>query len=200
MTALINDCQGDRGCVLERRIREDLSLFHSREFQDTSHFVYRLYRAALGRAPKYAEWERDLNQLVATGQKGKVEFAVDWTGRTEFANRYPAALSNSEYVDKLLQTSGQTPGQSERKSLIDNLDQNKLTRANILLSVIDSLPARLDDEAFVTLCYFTYLKRDPDPEGFNYWLPILGSRPRNETALVLGFFNSGEYRARSGQP
>ncbi len=200
LTALINDCQGDRACVLDRRIREDLNLFHSREFQDTGHFVYRLYQAALGRAPKYVEWERDLNQLVATGPKGKIEFAADWAGRPEFANRYSAALSNSAYVDKLLQTSGQTPGQSERKALIENLDQGKLTRANILLRVIDNLPARLDDEAFVILCYFTYLKRDPEPEGYRYWLQILRSRPQSESALILGIFNSGEYRGKFGQP
>lgn len=199
-TALINDCQGERTCVLERRIREDLGLIHSREFKDTGGFVYRLYQAALGRAPKYAEWEHDY-QLIAAAGKNRVSFAEEWTARPEFLNHYPAALSNSEYVDKLLQASGQEPGQTDGRALIENLSQGKLTRAGVLLSVAGSSSAkRDDDEAFVTLCYFIYLKRDPDPEGHNYWLQTLRSQPQGETALILGFRNSGEYRGRFGLP
>jgi len=199
-TTLINDCRGELPCVLDRRISEDLNLLNSREFQDTGGFVFRLYQAALGRAPKHVEWERDVNQLIAAG-KGKVAFAEEWVGRPEFLNSYPEALSNGEYVDKLLQTSGQTADQSERGTLIENLGQGKLTRAGALLNLIDNSSAKPeDDKAFVTLCYFVYLKRDPDPEGYNYWLQIYRSRPKNEPTLVQGFFNSGEYRTRFGQP
>ena len=49
--------------------------------------------------------------------------------------------------------------------------------------------------------YFGYLRRDPDPAGFNYWLAKLdaagGDYRRSE--MVKGFLSSVEYRNRFQQ-
>ena len=56
------------------------------------------------------------------------------------------------------------------------------------------------NSAFVTLCYFNYLKRDPDPQGLEYWLQALKDNGNDFTAVINGFISSGEYRSRFGQP
>jgi hypothetical protein len=48
--------------------------------------------------------------------------------------------------------------------------------------------------------YFGYLRRDPDAEGFNFWLNKLnqfgGNHERAE--MVKAFLSSSEYRERFG--
>ncbi|HET6975725.1 MAG TPA: DUF4214 domain-containing protein [Pyrinomonadaceae bacterium] len=56
------------------------------------------------------------------------------------------------------------------------------------------------NSAFVTLCYFNYLKRDPDPQGHDYWLQALKQNSNDYSAVITGFIASGEYRSRFGQP
>ena len=51
------------------------------------------------------------------------------------------------------------------------------------------------NRAFVTMCYSSYLKRDPDPGGYNHWLQVL--KDSNDFAAVInGFITSAEYRSR----
>jgi len=52
---------------------------------------------------------------------------------------------------------------------------------------------------FVRLCYVLYLKRDPDPGGFNVWLNQL-NQDNDYNRVISGFLTSTEYRARFGQP
>jgi len=52
------------------------------------------------------------------------------------------------------------------------------------------------NSAFVALCYFNYLKRDPDPQGHEYWLQALKSNSNDLSAVINGFISSGEYRSR----
>ena len=56
------------------------------------------------------------------------------------------------------------------------------------------------NSAFVTLCYFDYLKRDPDQQGHDYWLQALKKNSNDLSAVINGFISSGEYRSRFGQP
>jgi hypothetical protein len=58
----------------------------------------------------------------------------------------------------------------------------------------------LYNSAFVTLCYFNYLRRDPDAQGHDYWLQALKANPNDRAAVINGFISSGEYRARFGAP
>ena len=56
------------------------------------------------------------------------------------------------------------------------------------------------NSAFVTLCYFNYLKRDPDQQGHDYWLQTLKENSNDLSAVINGFIASGEYRSLFGQP
>jgi Domain of unknown function (DUF4214) len=54
------------------------------------------------------------------------------------------------------------------------------------------------NRAFVLVEYFGYLRRDPDPGGFNAWLNFLNAHPGDFRTMVNGFVNSLEYRQRFG--
>jgi len=74
----------------------------------------------------------------------------------------------------------------------------------VLLKIVenDDFKRREFNPAFVEMEYFGYLRRDPDADGFNFWLAKLerfgGDFRRAE--MVKAFLNSTEYRARFGQP
>jgi hypothetical protein len=71
-------------------------------------------------------------------------------------------------------------------------EDNALTKkAEMLMSKEDEY-----NSAFVTLCYFNYLKRDPDPQGHAYWLQALKDNPNDRAAVINGFIASSEYRSR----
>jgi hypothetical protein len=170
--------------------------------QETSGFVYRLYKTALGRSPKYEEWDREINQLSKNRAEAKSAFASDWVNRAEFVSEYPNTLGNVEFVDKLLRTSTQTLRPEQRKALTDDLNNGKISRAQALANVADN-PALVDreyHETFVATAYLNLLKRDADPEGDNYWLRIVKDGASGEADVIRGFLYAQEYRARFGQP
>ena len=50
--------------------------------------------------------------------------------------------------------------------------------------------------------YFGYLRRDPDEEGFKFWLNKLDAYDVNfeKAEMVKAFIVAGEYRQRFGTP
>jgi hypothetical protein len=47
--------------------------------------------------------------------------------------------------------------------------------------------------------YFGYLKRNPEPEGYNFWLNVLNNdAPNNYRGMVCAFLTSAEYQDRFG--
>jgi uncharacterized protein DUF4214 len=194
----VNDCRTDAGCLVDQHITQDLELLHSREFQETSGLIFGLYRAALSRPPKYSEWEHDRKRLTVVGA---ASFAEEWTAQPEFNSRYPKSLSNSDYVEKLFQSADSLRTRTSRTELLERLNQGKLTRAGMLVEMINNSPSVADDsEAFVTLCYFIFLKRDPDSQGYGYWLQTINNSPNMRPTVIRGFINADEYRARVGRP
>ena len=116
----------------------------------------------------------------------KQAFVNEFVTRFEFRQIYEG-LNNTQYVDKLFQTTGVTPTASERQALIDGLGNGSETRASVLFKVVDGTTTvtggllvfntnygkafydNLFNPAFVQMEYFGYLLRDPDPDGFNFW-------------------------------
>ncbi len=50
---------------------------------------------------------------------------------------------------------------------------------------------------YVLAEYFGYLRRDPDPGGYQFWLDVLNNRVQNNyRAMVCAFVNSIEYQDR----
>jgi CSLREA domain-containing protein len=83
------------------------------------------------------------------------------------------------------------------------LDQGILTRARVLRIVAESVEFGRAEfrRAFVLMEYFGYLRRDPDADGYAFWLGKLnefeGDYIRAE--MVKAFISSTEYRKRFGQ-
>ena len=94
------------------------------------------------------------------------------------------------------------PSAAERAELVAALDQGRETRAGAVRRVAENaeFERREFNAAFVLMQYFGYLRRDPDAEGFNYWLGKLeqfgGDFVRAE--MVNAFISSAEYGQRFG--
>jgi len=85
--------------------------------------------------------------------------------------------------------------------LISGLEAGTENRATVLRRVVDN-QAFINAEynrAFILMCYFGYLRRDPDPPGYDFWLGILNSE-NNLYHITRAFILSTEYRARFGMP
>ncbi|HEU4871051.1 MAG TPA: S8 family serine peptidase [Pyrinomonadaceae bacterium] len=224
-------------CVERKRANTSAAFFFSPEFSNTGYFVIRVYRGSLGRMPHYgggtgvdSEFTRDA-ATVGTGivvndaldhdriNANKQAFVNEFVNRFEFRQIY-GALNNTQYVDKLFQTTGVTPTAGERQALIDELNANAPNaRASVLFKVVDGTTTGLGglltfntnygkafydnlfNAAFVQMEYFGYLLRDPDPGGYNFWLGKLNFFGNwVDAQMVLSFIESPEYRSRFGAP
>jgi hypothetical protein len=223
-------------CVDRKRENTSAAFFVSPEFSNTGYFVLRVYRGSLGRMPHFGgtgsandEFTRDaatlgqgivVNNALAPNviNANKQAFVNEFVTRLEFRGIYDG-LSNTQYVDKLFQTTGVTPSASDRQALIDGLNGGTETKASVLFKVVDGTTTttggllvfnttygkafydNLFNAAFVQMEYFGYLQRDPDDGGYAFWLGKLnffGDWVNAE--MVKSFIKSPEYRARFGAP
>jgi len=151
----------------------------------------------------------------------KQAFVNAFVTRPEFLAIY-GSLNNTEYVDKLFQTTGVTPSFTDRQALIDGLNHvngKSETRESVLFKVVDGTTTivggalvfnttyghafydNLFNAAFVQMEYFGYLLRDPDDGGYAFWLGKLNQFGNwVDAQMVLAFIKSPEYRSRFGQP
>jgi hypothetical protein len=203
-TEQISRCGDDAGCVHNSRISVSAAFFMEREFQQTGFFIQRLYKVILGRQPTYAEFTIDRNHLRTSSdlEADKLNLIKTWITRDDFHDRYPESLSNEQFVDALLETVQQGSGvflESERQRLIEASVAGG--RALVIRTLVDSsdLVRAEFNPAFVLSEYFGYLRRDPEPEGYRFWLEVLNHRaPNNYRAMVCAFLTSEEYQRRFG--
>ena len=202
-SAQINQCGADADCIARERINVSAAFFMEREFQQTGSFVYGLYKASLGRDPRFAEFMPDRSRVIGGAQleAGKQALAADWVTRPEFKSDYPDSLSAEQFVNKLFDTAGLTGYVTERESYISAMQSGAATRAQVLKGLIESDAFRMKEynRAFVLTEYFSYLRRDPDEAGLAFWLGILNKRePNNYRGMVCSFITSKEYQKRFG--
>jgi Tol biopolymer transport system component len=188
------------------RVTISASFFRSREFYVKGYFIYRFYRAALGRRPTYAEFVRDLPQLSAQNgaelEARQNDYNLAWLRRAEFST-VADTFTNEKYLDRLLQNIGVTlTGTATRATLLADLNAGRRTRAAVLRAVVEHADVERAEYngAFVTMQYFGYLKRDPEADGFDNWLNYLNAHPTDYRTMVHGFVASNEYRSRFGKP
>jgi uncharacterized protein (TIGR03118 family) len=125
----IESCGADAVCREIRRINVSAAFFLSIEFQKTGLEAYLTHRAAFGNIPPtlgaavpvfYGTFERDTQALgkdYIVGQAGadaqleanKVAFFNEFVTRPQFVDKYPATLTNAQFVDNLLVTAGLSP-------------------------------------------------------------------------------------------
>lgn len=224
---ILNGCvQTDIECIKFTRGAVAGVFFRSPEFQRKGSYVMYMYMVSLGQRaatvdelndptkinrPHYAEFMADLGTIstpnddpVLTDQK-KNELAAAWMQRTEIKAIYDP-LSNAAFVQKLLDTAGVTnPNQAQ---LVADLNAATKTRAQVLRIIVES--QQVDDKfyknAFVTMEYFGFLRRDPEPCtagmpnpsqcGYifhNDRFKLVADRDFLENTIVRGFIESPEY-------
>jgi plastocyanin len=173
----------------------------SAEFFDREFFVLRLYRAGLGRILTF----NDVGDLAYVSgfittsdlELNKQDLVAEIMSRPEFSNSYNG-LSNSAFVDKLIQTAAVTIPQSVRDGWVNALNGSR-TRAQVYreLSERQEVSDRYLHEAQVVSCYYGFFTRNPDGAYLNY-LDRLDRGEINLGDLANAFINAAEYRLRFG--
>jgi len=127
----------------------------------------------------------------------------DWTEHSEFGNKYPSDMSESAFVDALLETvkRASTVDLSARRESLIKMSERGAQRYEILKSVAE-------DETFskaewhsghLTLAFFGYFHSDPDSTRFAYWQNRFKENLKGDfEAMVQEFIESEEYRSRFG--
>lgn len=202
-TNQITSCGSDSLCVHHRRIGVSGAFFVEAEFQETGSFVYRMYKASLGRVPTFAEFNVD-RTLIVFGpnlEQSKQTFANNWVTRTAFTTRYPANQTPEQFVNLLFDTALLIPFTAERQSEIAAMQNptNPRSRADVLRTVVEinQFKTREYNPSFVLMQYFGYLRRDPDPGGYAFWVDVINNRePNNYPGMICSFITSAEYQVR----
>ncbi|MDX6709675.1 MAG: hypothetical protein QOH96_691 [Blastocatellia bacterium] len=203
-------CGSRNDCIRARRIDISAALLLENELPSTSAFVYGLYTSALGRRPRFAEFESDRNMVLnrsSDPEAGRRALALAFVQRSEFQRRYPSAMKAKEFVNSLISSNPPATDNDpslQRDPLIASYDGTDAGRAAVLTRTLAS-QAFSDAEynqRFVLMQYFSYLRRDPDETGYNFWVNVLKSKPTRDPeaarAMVCAFLNSAEYQGRFG--
>jgi hypothetical protein len=197
------------------RITVSQSFFGSPEFQLKGFYVFRFYKVAFNRLPEYTEIVADMSFVAGATEAEvyarKAQLASAFVLRPQFEGA-TYSLSNSAFVASLLsqyqltQITTPDPAQPDgaakvtltQAALADGLDTGALTRAQVLRAVVDSdeVSAREFNNAFVAMQYYGYLRRKPEPAGFEAWLGVL--QRGDIRTMVNGFMNSTEFKLRFG--
>ena len=206
-TGTITECGANGPCIEHKRVMASLAFFLSIEYQERGYFVHRFIKAAYGRRPLFDEFLTEMGKISPDFQSPQMEtdktvYGEEFVESQAFIDQYPFEMSFDQYVDTLFANAGVTPDSTTRTNLINGLAAGTETRASVLRKVVDN-QAYIDAEfrpAFVEMCYFGYLRRDPDPLGFNFWLESLNNSNGDLYHATKAFIVSTEYRARFGQP
>ncbi len=202
---VLNNCSDVNNNPDCDRLTVSSSFFRSLEFQLKGYFVFKFYRLTLNRIPTYVEISADMRKV--TGQTAdevftkRDNFANAWGTRQDFLDRF-AKLNDGDFLDRLLRNAGldDLTGSVTRQSLLADLTTNRKTRTQVVRAFIEhpDVDAAEYNRAFVAMQYYGYLRRTPEPGGFNNWLNYLNAHPTDFRTMVNGFVNSIEYRLRFG--
>jgi hypothetical protein len=206
----ITECGGDAICNQHRRENVSAAFYLSIEFRKTGLLVDGLYRASYGTRPNFEEFIPDARTVgfgVQVGvqgwetklQQNKEAFAAAFVNRPAFHARYDS-LDASTFVDALVSNTGVNYTAAERNEWISGLGTGNMSRADVVMSIAENerfVNAKFND-SFVMMQYFGYLRRNPDPNGFAFWLNKLNEFNGNfeQAEMVKAFIVSGEFRDR----
>ena len=174
-------------------------------------YIFRLYRAGLGRQLSYTEFTDDHKKVTggADLEALRTQFADEFVQRPEFTAKYQNAVLAETFVDALLQgmlADTQVDLSSLREALIASYNNagNSGTGVNhsrsaVMLAVAErsEFKTAVYNPSFVLMEYFGYLQRDMDRNGFDFWVDVLNNRtPGNYRGMVCSFITSAEYQQR----
>ena len=211
------------------RVHVSSGFFRSTEFGEKGYWIYRFYESALGRRPAFAEFMPEVRRLSglmtdAEQEARRADFIARFMQLPEFTGIYAGLTDSpsdaSAFVAKLEEkarvtlpasatTEAGQPPQYGRQELIDRMANGQFTAAQTMRAFIEQKVVwdTYFYRAFVAMQYFGYLRRDPEPAGYDDWVRVLtsgdaptGIQPGDYRHLIFGFVYSVEYRERFGKP
>lgn len=211
-TARITQCGADQSCIRQERLNVSSEFFLAQEFQQSGAYIYQIYKEAFGPLPSapnranlsYLQYILDRGRVVggANLDQAKTDYANAFVLRPSFVALYPNNMTAGQYVDALNVNTGNSLTQSERDALVNGMINMTETRGSVLRKIAEN-QAFINAEynrAFVLTQYFDYLRRDPDQNGYDFWLGVLNSfplhDPTGQKGMVCSFITSTEYQAR----
>ena len=179
-------------------------------YQNWSEKLVRLQIASYETLPRYTDFMRDvrvLGQGVVAGVEDRDvrlaenmhRLAEHWVNRPAFAAEY-GHRNDEDFVARVYANAGLPLDEPTRTGLVNELKDQRLTRAGVLLKVIedDAFAEREAKRSLVLLHFFGYLRRNPDDppdndmRGMEHW--ILDLKRNNDPArLSTAFSQSIEY-------
>ena len=198
---ILNNCaQGDTTCD---RIAITLGFVQSEEFSTRGYYIFRFYRASLGRNPFYNEFIPDMALVsgflnVQELEAAKQSFVNVFMSRQEFKTKYDSTLNDPVAFVTLLEQTAQVT-LPNKQQLIDDLGQGRKTRADVLRAVVETteVSVKFYNEAFLVMNYFGFLRRNPDA-AYQQWIDLF-ARTNDYRVITNGFINSQEYNLRFGR-
>ncbi|HLE61608.1 MAG TPA: DUF4214 domain-containing protein, partial [Pyrinomonadaceae bacterium] len=206
-TSQITSCGDNQMCSQARRVDVSDAFFSEREFQHTGAFVHRVYKSAFGTNLTYAQFMADRGSVVGNPQeldRSKSEFTNSFVDRSDFSQLYPLTMDAERFVDALIANTGNSLTEKQRAELVKGLRNGTETRGSVLRKVSENeiFIDREYNTSFVLTQYYGYLRRDPETEGFDFWLGQINQYPLRDIGIqrvmVCSFITSHEYRLRFG--
>ena len=200
-------CGSRADCIRARKLDISAALLSDDEISSSGLFINTIYQAALGRRPKFSEFQIDREQINRDPdvEGNKLAFAIAFVERPEFERKYGRLEKPDQFVDALISSINQTSGVNlggEKHSLVPLYDNTSVGRAKILVRLVGQR-ALIDaqyNQTLVLMHYFAYLRRDPDKSAFDLSLNLLKNKPLRDPAaarsLACSFLNSSEYQSR----
>ncbi len=204
MRVLSNCVAGDAECFHQARLTTSAAFFGSQEFQLKGFFVFRFYTSSLARQPTYNEMVADMRSVTGTTADDvnakRTAFATNWEGRADFLAAFPRSLSPAQFVDGIINRAGlaSLANRNQIITALTNAGNSPAGRVVALRAIVESSEEYTKEynPAFVYMQYVGYLRREPEPAGYQAWLNYLNAHPTNFTDMVRGFVDSTEYRNR----
>jgi len=197
------------------RVHMSAGFFQSNEFLGRGYWLMRVGYVGFNRnitdsstgrtqpsSLTYAEFIPGLQQIGGANspqqeEAAKVVYINAFAQRADFLSQFPGSNPTpTQYVDGLAANAAVTL--SNRQQLIDGLTNATMTRADVLRNIVESQVVfdKYIIPSFVDMEYKGYLRRDPDPIGYNNWIDTLNANPNDFRHMVFGFLFSTEYRSR----
>lgn len=197
------------------RVHMSAGFFQSNEFLGRGYWLMRVGYVGFNRnitdsstgrtqpsSLTYAEFIPGLQQIggsnsPAQEEAAKVAYINTFVQRADFLSQFPGGNPTpTQYVDGLAANAAVTL--SNRQQLIDGLTNGTMTRADVMRNILESQVVfdKYILISFVDMEYKGYLRRDPDPIGYNNWIDTLNANPSDFRHMVFGFLYSNEYRSR----
>jgi hypothetical protein len=201
-TNQISQCGTDPSCIQAQRIGVSAAFFVESEFQQSGGFVYRVIKSMTGQRPDYFAFMEGRGYMLSFSNvdTGKQSFVDEYVTRPEFITEFPLLLSKAEFIDRLIAKVRGNTGvdlTAQRDFLLSEYSIND-SRGQILRLIADDQTLRNAEfnRAFVLMQYFGYLRRNPDQNGYDFWLNAMNQNSGNHRAMVCAFLTSAEFQQR----